>query len=102
MNIQSYGNTQSRKRRKIKRYVTGICIILFIVFAALFIIGIFTSDTAEYEMRVTAIEENHILKEQISGLEEEIERLKSELEEKNSVDKTEATVSPSPSAEAVR
>lgn len=100
MNIQSYGNTQSKKRRKAKRYITGICIILFIIFASLFIIGIFTSDSAEYKMRVTAIEENHILREEISELNDEIERLKGELKAKNNVEVPNTEESPVPSQKA--
>ena len=81
MKIESYGNTQSRKQRILKRRITGIVTILAIIIAGAFIIGIITDDNAEYMQYENAISENHQLKAQIEELTEENENLKIEIEQ---------------------
>lgn len=92
--MQSYGNTQSRKHRKVRRAVTGIVIIILIVLAAAFAIGIIASDGDDYNKHVTAIEENHLLRARITELEEEIDALKAELEAREGNVSEQATATP--------
>lgn len=82
MNKNGYGTVNGEKRRNKRRKITAIIVILVILLAGLYVLGLFTSDSPEYQMRQSAIEENHILKEQVSELEDEVKRLKKELEEK--------------------
>ena len=79
MNISDFGNTQSGKSRLKKRRLTGLIVIAVIILLGAYLIGILTTDRPEYQMRATAIEENHILKERIAELEEEIQILNDKL-----------------------
>lgn len=79
MNISDYSGMHSTKRRTGKRRIVGIIIIAVILLLGAFIVGILTSDEPEYRMRLTAIEENHVLKEQISELEERVAELEEQL-----------------------
>lgn len=79
MNISDFGNTQSGKSRLKKRRITGLIVIAVIILLGAYLIGILTTDRPEYQMRATAIEENHILKERIAELEAENEELKEQL-----------------------
>lgn len=85
MNINDYGTINGEKRRARRRKITGIVIILIILLAGTYVLGILTSDGPEYQMRASTIEENHVLKEQVEELKEEVEQLKKELEEKDSI-----------------
>lgn len=96
MNINDYGTINGEKRRERRRKITGIFIILVILLAGIYILGILTSDGPEYQMRASTIEENHILKEQVAELTEEVEQLKKELAEKDSIIST----MPEPDSEA--
>lgn len=88
---------QGERLRARRRRITGIVIILVILFTGLFITGVLTSDGPEYQMRASAIEENHILKEQIAELEAEVKKLKKELNEKE--DYISTLPSPEPESE---
>lgn len=95
MNINGYGSLGGNRRKSNRKKLTGIIIICLILFAGIYTVGIITSDSPEYQMRANAIEENHVLKEQVAELTEETERLKEELAKKdayiNSVPQTDTT-----------
>lgn len=79
MNIQNYGAFSSDRNRTVKRKIKGIAILLIILLAGAFIIGILTDDGAEYRERYSAIEENHALKEQIINLQNENAELQNKI-----------------------
>lgn len=82
MNFKVYRSiTDDRKRRNNK--LIGLIIIIIILLTGVGILGILTEDGPEYQARKSMIEENHALKEEISGLKEDNKRLKKELKEKN-------------------
>lgn len=98
MNINGYGTMHSEKSRTRRRRVTGIVIIVAILLIGTGIIGVLTSDGPEYQMRATAIEENHILKEQVAELTKKVEKLEKELEEKEDYISALPTNTPEPTA----
>ena len=69
MNIQFYKKTDVGKRKKIKKRVSGLIIIGIVIIVALWIIGIFASNSEEYKERVSILEENHMLKQKTAELE---------------------------------
>lgn len=82
MDIYGYGTMQGEKNRKKRRRITGIVIILIILFVGIGAVGVLTSNGPEYQMRKSVIEENHILKEENANLTSKIEKLEKELKEK--------------------
>lgn len=80
MNMQNYGSMQGKKTRRTGRKIVGGIIILVILLAGLYILGVLTSNGPEYQMRTSMLEENHTLKEQVAELEEKIEGLEKEIE----------------------
>ncbi|MDD6563889.1 MAG: hypothetical protein PUF08_02285 [Clostridiales bacterium] len=80
MNMQNYGSMQGKKTRRTRRKIVGGIIILVILLAGLYILGVLTSNGPEYQMRTSMLEENHTLKEQVAELEEKIEGLEKEIE----------------------
>lgn len=97
MDIQYYSDGRGNKRNNLKRRIKGIILILVIILVAAGIIGILTDDNAEYKMRQSTIEENHVLKEQVEMLTEEVETLKAQLAQR---DEAAETPSPAPDGEA--
>lgn len=82
MDIYNYGTMSGEKSRKKRRRITGIVIILIILFAGIGAVGVLTSNGPEYQMRKSVIEENHTLKEENAELTNRIEQLEKELQEK--------------------
>ena len=80
MNMQNYGSMQGKKTRRTGRKIVGGIIILVILLAGLYILGVLTSNGPEYQIRTSMLEENHMLKEQVAELEEQIEDLEKEIE----------------------
>ena len=80
MNMQNYGSMQGEKMRRTRRKIVGATIILVILLAGIYILGILTSDGPQYQMRTSMLEENHMLKEQVAELEEQIKDLEKENE----------------------
>lgn len=95
MDMQGYSIGYAEKSRKKHRRIVGGVIIALIILVCIYVVGILTSEGAEYQMRATAIEENHILKEQVAELEERVAELEAELEKAQSVpSETPASESP--------
>ena len=69
MNIQIYKKTDIGKRKKLKKQISGIIIIGIVFITALWIIGVFASNSEEYRTRVSILEENHMLKQKVAELE---------------------------------
>lgn len=84
MKIESYGNTQSKKHRRLKRRLTGVLIIILIVLTGAFIIGAITTNGPAQQSRMSILDENHALKAEIQELNEKIADLEKQLEESKS------------------
>lgn len=82
MNIHSYGRVNTDSRKSKNKKLIGIIIILVILLSGVGAVGVLTDDGAEYQARLSAIEENHKLSEENANLREENARLKKELKEK--------------------
>lgn len=83
MSIKYYGTTKTRRERVLKRRIIGIIAIIAIMILGFGIVGILTDDGAEYQARVSVIEENHVLREENENLKTEVERLTTLIEEKD-------------------
>lgn len=80
MDIQGYGKIQNGRRRKLKRRITGIIIAAVIVIIAVWIIGVLAQNSAEYQQRVSILEENHSLNEEAAELRQQVEDLQTYVE----------------------
>lgn len=72
MAAQNYGTVQSGRYRKLKKRIIGIIIIAVIVIIAVGLIGVLAGNSAEYQKRVSILEENHRLKEENAQLQQQI------------------------------
>ena len=81
MNIQNYGKISSGRDKKIKKKIKGIIIILLIILAGAFIIGVLTDDGPEYQKHASVISENRNLKAQVAELQSEISYLQNRVAE---------------------
>lgn len=100
MAINDFGKIQEGRRKRLKKRITWLIAAAVIILAAAAIIGVLTSKGEGYTERVTLLEENHKLKEQISALEEQVTALQGQVTEKDAYIAsipTEAPASPAPS-----
>lgn len=88
MDLHVYKSISNERKRKKPNKIVGIIIILIILLTGTAVVGILTSTGPQYQMRQTAIEENHILREEIADLKAEIEQLKEDIAEKDEYIKT--------------
>ncbi len=94
MNTNNYGKLGRGRRLKLKRRITGLIIAALIICVAAFIIGKLTENSAEYQLRASLVEENRVLREQVTDLQAQIDGLKNELSEKNAYIESIPTAAP--------
>jgi cell division protein FtsB len=83
MAIQSYGRIKEGRYRKLKKRITGLIIIAVIIIVAFGIIGVLAGNSAEYQERVSILQENHQLREENEELKAQIEALQGQVDEKD-------------------
>lgn len=83
MSIEYYGNTKTQRERALRRRIIGIFIAVVTVLLGFGIVGVLTDDGAGYQARVSAIEENHQLRQENEDLKAEVQRLTTLIEEKD-------------------
>lgn len=83
MSIEYYGNTKTQRERALRRRIIGIIAVVAIILLGFGIVGVLTDDGAEYQARLSAIEENHALREENEDLKAEVQRLTTLIEEKD-------------------
>ena len=68
MDNHRYVSFHRGSRQKLKRRIIAGVIALLVILAAAFVIGKLTENSAEYRQKVTLVEENRNLREQITTL----------------------------------
>ena len=68
MDTHRYVSFRRGSRKKLKRQIIAGVIALLIILAAAFVIGKLTENSAEYRQKVSLVEENRNLREQITTL----------------------------------
>ncbi len=81
MKIKTYSGLRITDRRRVRRKITGAAIVVFIILAAVFVIGKLTENSAEYQLRASLVEENRALREQVAELSERISELEGTISE---------------------
>ena len=68
MDNHRYVSFRRGSRQKLKRRIIAGAAVLLVILAAAFVIGKLTENSPEYRQRVTLVEENRNLREQITAL----------------------------------
>ena len=68
MDTQRYVTFRRGGRKKLRRRMIAAGAALFVILAGAFIIGKLTEDSPEYRLKVSLVEENRILHEQVDEL----------------------------------
>ncbi|MGN0183153.1 MAG: hypothetical protein ACI4DP_12230 [Candidatus Ornithomonoglobus sp.] len=74
----NYGKIQSGRYNKIKRRIIGAVIIIILIIAAAWAIGILAGNSAEYQERSSILQANHQLLEENAALKQQIEELQAQ------------------------
>lgn len=74
----SYGKVQSGRYNKIKRRITGAVIIVILIAAAAWAIGILAGNSAEYQERSSILRANHELLEENEALKQQVAELQAQ------------------------
>ncbi|MDD6762567.1 MAG: hypothetical protein PUD92_02850 [Clostridiales bacterium] len=75
---ENYGRIQGGRYSKIKTRITGAVIIVILIIAAAWAIGILAGNSAEYQERSSILRENHQLLEENAALKQQIEELQAQ------------------------
>ncbi len=78
---ENYGKPRSGGYNKIKRRITGAVIIVILIIAAAWAIGVLAGDSAEYQERSSILQENHRLLEENEALKQQTETLQAQINE---------------------
>ncbi|MGN0162746.1 MAG: hypothetical protein ACI4EA_04065 [Candidatus Ornithomonoglobus sp.] len=75
---ENYGMIQSGRYNKIKRRIIGAVIIVILIIAAAWAIGVLAGNSAEYQERSSILQENHQLLEENAALKQQIAELQAQ------------------------
>lgn len=68
MDTHRYISYQRGSRKKLKRRITAAVIAVLVILAAAFLIGKLTENSPEYQLKVSLVEENRVLREEVDEL----------------------------------
>lgn len=77
MNTQKYVSFKRGSHKRLKRRITAVVVAAIVALAALFVIGKLTANSEQYREKVTLIEENRALREQVAELSARVAELES-------------------------
>ena len=77
MNTQTYVSFKRGSHKRLKRRITVAAIAVIVALTALFIIGKLTANSEQYREKVTLVEENRALREQVAELSARVAELES-------------------------
>ncbi len=97
--MANYGNFNFNRKRKGKKIITAVVCIIVLLLAVVFYIGITAGSDSEEMQRVSsAVAENTQLKQQISELNNQIEKMQKEIDDLNAQLALRPTIAPTPYA----
>ncbi|MBR0365700.1 MAG: hypothetical protein IJH94_02735 [Clostridia bacterium] len=77
MNTQKYVSFKRGSHKRLKRRIIAAAVAVMVALAALFVIGKLTANSEQYREKVTLVEENRALREQVADLSARVAELES-------------------------